>query len=46
MEEIGAMPVEFDAFDFKNMTIIVKSVNESHRIEKLIVLLHSFEKGD
>lgn len=39
-DQIGAMPVEFDAFDFKHLTIIVKAVNESHRIEKLIVLLH------
>ena len=45
-DEIGALPVEFDAFDFKNMTIIVKAVNESHRIEKLIVLLHNCEKDD
>ena len=39
-DEIGAMPVEFDAFDFKHITVIVKAVNESHRIEKLIILLH------
>ena len=45
-DEIGAMPVEFDAFDFKHMTIIVKAVNEGHRIEKLIVLLHECPEKD
>ena len=45
-DEIGAMPVEFDAFDFKNITVIVKAVNESHRIEKLIVLLHECPEKD
>jgi len=39
-DQIGAMPVEFDAFDFKHITVIVKAVNETHRIEKLIILLH------
>ena len=45
-DQIGAMPVEFDAFDFKHLTIIVKAVNESHRIEKLIVLLHECPEKD
>jgi len=45
-DEIGAMPVEFDAFDFKHITVIVKAVNESHRIEKLIVLLHECPEKD
>jgi len=40
-EEIGAMPVEFDAFDYKHITVIVKQVNEdNHRIERLLILLH------
>jgi len=39
-DKIGAMPVEFDAFDFRHLTVIVKAINESHRIEKLIILLH------
>lgn len=45
-DQIGAMPVEFDAFDFKHLTLIVKSINESHRIEKLIVLLHECPEKD
>ncbi|MBQ4552239.1 MAG: HlyC/CorC family transporter [Clostridia bacterium] len=45
-DEIGAMPVEFDAFDFKHITVIVKAVNESHRIEKLIILLHECPEKD
>ena len=45
-DEIGAMPVEFDAFDFKHLTVIVKAVNESHRIEKLIILLHQCPEKD
>ena len=40
-EEIGSMPVEFDAFDYKHITVIVKQVNEeNHRIERLLILLH------
>ncbi len=45
-DQIGAMPVEFDAFDFKHLTLIVKAINESHRIEKLIVLLHECPEKD
>ncbi|MBR5231112.1 MAG: HlyC/CorC family transporter [Clostridia bacterium] len=45
-DEIGAMPVEFDAFDFKHITVIVKSITESHRIEKLIILLHQCPEDD
>ena len=40
-ENIGAMPVPFDAFDYKNFTILVKEV-EDNRIERLIVLEHHF----
>ena len=40
-EIIGAMPVPFDAFDYKNFTILVKEV-EDNRIERLIVLEHHF----
>ena len=45
-DQIGAMPVEFDAFDFKHLTIIVKAVNDTHRIEKLIVLVHEHPEED
>ena len=41
-ENIGAMPVPFDAFDYKNYTILVKEV-EDNRIERLIILEHHFE---
>ena len=41
-ENIGAMPVPFDAFDYKNFTILVKEV-EDNRIERLIILEHHFE---
>ena len=40
-ENLGAMPVPFDAFDYKNFTILVKEV-EDNRIERLIVLEHHF----
>ena len=40
-ENIGAMPVPFDAFDYKNYTVLVKEV-EDNRIERLIILEHHF----
>ena len=40
-ENIGTMPVPFDAFDYKNFTILVKEV-EDNRIERLIILGHHF----
>ena len=45
-ENIGAMPVAFDAFDYKNFTILVKSVDENHRITRLLVLRHHFAGED
>jgi CBS domain containing-hemolysin-like protein len=45
-ENIGAMPVPFDAFDFKNFTILVKSVDDNHRISRLLILKHSFNQKD
>ena len=44
-ENIGAMPVPFDAFDYKNFTILVKEVDDN-RIERLIVLEHHFTSED
>ena len=41
-EVIGAMPVEFDAFDYKQYTVIVKHVDENHRISRLLILKHKF----
>ena len=45
-ERIGAMPVPFDAFDFKQYTVLVKSVDENHRISRLLILKHSFNQKD
>ena len=45
-ENIGAMPVPFDAFDFKQFTILVKSVDDNHRISRLLILKHSFGPED
>ena len=41
-ECIGAMPAPFDAFDYKQYTILVKSVDDNHRISRLLILKHSF----
>ncbi len=43
-ENIGAMPVPFDSFDYKQYTILVKSVDENHRISRLLILEHVFDK--
>lgn len=45
-EVIGAMPVAFDAFDWENYSIIVMHVDENHRISRLLILKHNFEKDD
>ncbi|MBQ6833960.1 MAG: HlyC/CorC family transporter [Lachnospiraceae bacterium] len=45
-EMIGAMPVEFDSFDYKQYTILVKHVDENHRISRLLILKHEFEVQD
>ena len=45
-ECIGAMPVPFDAFDFKNFTVLVKSVDDNHRISRLLILKHTYGQKD
>ena len=45
-EKIGAMPDAFDSFDYKNLTILVKEVDEHHRILRLLILVHHFKKED
>lgn len=45
-EEIGAMPTEFDSFDYKEYTVLVKHVDENHRIARLLILKHEFEKKE
>ena len=43
-ENIGAMPVAFDSFDYEDFTVLVKHVDDNHRISRLLILKHSFEK--
>ncbi len=42
MENIGAMPVAFDSFDYEQFTIMVKQVDENHRIARLLILEHTY----
>lgn len=44
-ENIGAMPVAFDSFDYERFTILVKHVDENHRITQLLVLEHDFHSN-
>lgn len=39
-ETIGAMPVPFDSFDYDRFTMMVKEVDENHRIIRLLILEH------
>ena len=39
-ENIGAMPVVFDAFDYLDLTVLVMSVDDNHRISRLLILRH------
>ena len=41
-ENIGSMPVPFDSFDFEDITVLVKSVDEHNRITRLLILKHVF----
>ena len=41
-EQIGAMPVPFDAFDYKQFTILVMAVDDNHRISRLLILAHQW----
>ncbi len=45
-ENIGAMPVAFDSFDYLQYTILVKHVDESHRISRLLILEHTYRITD
>ena len=45
-ENIGAMPVAFDAFDYLQYTILVKHVDENHRISRLLILEHTYRPPD
>lgn len=46
MENIGAMPVAFDSFDYLQYTILVKHVDETHRISRLLILEHTYRITD
>ena len=39
-ENIGVMPVPFDAFDYLEYTILVMHVDDNHRITRLLILRH------
>lgn len=42
VEMIGAMPVPFDSFDYRNYTVLIMQVDEdSHRILRLLILKHN-----
>jgi CBS domain containing-hemolysin-like protein len=45
-ENIGAMPVVFDSFDYLQYTILVKHVDENHRITRLLILEHTYRPQD
>ena len=41
-ENIGSMPVPFDSFDYKQFTILVKDVDDNHRIGRMLILEHTY----
>ena len=45
-ETIGAMPMPFDAFDYDLFTMMVKEVDENHRIVRLLILEHHFQEEE
>ncbi len=45
-ENIGAMPAAFDSFDYLQYTILVKHVDENHRISRLLILEHTYRPTD
>ena len=45
-ETIGAMPVPFDCFDYDRFTLLVKEVDENHRITRLLILKHHFQEEE
>ena len=45
-ENIGAMPSAFDSFDYLQYTILVKHVDENHRISRLLILEHTYQIPD
>ena len=45
-ENIGSMPVAFDSFDYLQYTILVRHVDENHRISRLLILEHTYRPQD
>jgi CBS domain containing-hemolysin-like protein len=45
-EKIGAMPVPFDSFDYEDLTVMVKHVDEHNRITRLLILKHHLPDED
>ncbi len=45
-EMIGAMPVPFDSFDYDRFTLMVKEVDENHRIVRMLILGHNFQEEE
>ena len=45
-ENIGSMPVAFDSFDYLQFTILVKHVDENHRISRLLILEHTYRNEE
>ncbi len=45
-EQIGAVPIEFDAFDYRNITVVVREVDDNHRATRLIILVHKTEPSE
>ena len=45
-ENIGSMPVSFDSFDYLQYTVLVKHVDENHRISRLLILEHTYRPQD
>ena len=45
-ETIGAMPVPFDSFDYDRFTMMVKEVDENHRITRLLILKHRIDEEE
>ena len=45
-ENIGAMPVVFDSFDYLQYTILVRHVDDNHRITRLLILEHTYVPRD
>jgi len=43
-KNIGAMPVAFDSFDYKWFTVLVKHIDDNHRISRLLILEHDPEE--